>query len=81
VLIENIMGLHTADPVSGEFSFGAAGQLIRNGKLAEPVKDMAIAGNLVDLLKSVKACGSDLEFSGHYGSPSLLIANIMVAGK
>ncbi|GBR74327.1 peptidase PmbA [Candidatus Termititenax aidoneus] len=81
VLIENIMGLHTADPVSGEFSFGAAGQLIRDGRLAEPVKDMAIAGNLVDLLKSIKACGSDLEFSGHYGSPSILIENIMVAGK
>ncbi|MDR1323517.1 MAG: TldD/PmbA family protein [Candidatus Margulisbacteria bacterium] len=81
VLIENIMGLHTADPVSGEFSFGAAGQLIKNGKLAEPVKDMAIAGNLVDLLKSVKACGSDLEFSGHHGAPSVWITDIMVAGK
>ncbi|MDR1452392.1 MAG: TldD/PmbA family protein [Candidatus Margulisbacteria bacterium] len=80
-LIENIMGLHTADPVSGEFSFGASGQLIKDGKLAAPVKDMAIAGNLTDLLKSVKACGSDLEFAGHYGSPSIWISSIMVAGK
>jgi PmbA protein len=80
-LIENIMGLHTADPVSGEFSFGASGQLITNGRLAEPVKDMAIAGNLTDLLKSVRACGSDLEFSGHYGAPSVWIADIMAAGK
>ena len=80
VLIENIMGLHTADPVSGDFSFGAAGQLIRRGRLAEPAKDMAIAGNLTNLLKSIKACGSDLEFSGHYGAPSLLIGSVMVAG-
>ena len=81
VLIENIMGLHTADSVSGEFSFGASGQLIKNGRLAGPVKDMAIAGNLTELLKSVKACGNDLEFSGHYGAPSILISDIMMAGK
>ncbi|GBR76491.1 peptidase PmbA [Candidatus Termititenax persephonae] len=80
-LIEQIMGLHTADPISGEFSFGASGQLIQDGRLAAPIKDMAIAGNLQDLLRSIKACGKDLEFSGHYGSPSVLIENIMVAGK
>ncbi|MDR1996833.1 MAG: TldD/PmbA family protein [Candidatus Margulisbacteria bacterium] len=81
VLIENIMGLHTADPVSGDFSFGASGRLIRGGRLAGAVKDMAIAGNLTELLQAVKACGADLEFSGHYGAPSVLITGIMVAGQ
>ena len=81
VLIEHIMGLHTADPISGEFSLGASGQLIRDGRLAEPVKDMAIAGRLTDLLLNVAACGQDLEFSGHYGAPSILIKNIMVSGQ
>ena len=81
VLIESIMGLHTADPISGEFSFGAAGQLIKNGRLAEPIKDMAIAGNLTDLLLNIKACGSDLKFSGRFGAPSILISDIMVAGS
>jgi len=80
ILIENIMGLHTADPVSGDFSFGATGQLIKSGRLSGAVKDMAIAGNLTELLLQVKACGSDLEFSGHFGAPSVLIGAVMVAG-
>ncbi|MDR2431928.1 MAG: TldD/PmbA family protein [Candidatus Margulisbacteria bacterium] len=81
LLIENIMGLHTADPVSGDFSFGASGRLITGGRLAAPVKDMAIAGNLLELLLNIKSCGRDLEFSGHYGAPSILIGNMLVAGQ
>ena len=44
LVITEIMGGHTADPVSGEFSFGAAGFLVEKGQRTRPVKSIAIAG-------------------------------------
>lgn len=81
ILIHSLMGLHTADPVSGDFSLGATGQLIESGKITRSVKNMAIAGNLLDLLKSIVHLGSDLEFRGSLGSPTLVVSGISVAGK
>ena len=80
ILITEIMGGHTADPVSGEFSFGAAGFLVEGGKLGAPVKSMAMAGQIVDFFKSVDAVGADLHFSGGSGSPSLLIRDVSLSG-
>lgn len=81
VLIQNVMGLHTADPISGEYSLGATGHIIENGKITGAVKDMAIAGNLIDLMKSIYSLGGDLTFSGSIGSPSMIIKNITVSGN
>ena len=81
VLIHSLMGLHTADPVSGDFSLGATGQLIENGKITRAVKNMAVAGNLIEVLKSITAVGSDLEFRGSLGSPTLVVSGISVAGN
>lgn len=81
VLIQTVMGLHTADPISGEYSLGATGHIIENGRLVSAVKDMAIAGNLIDLMKSIYSLGGDLTFSGSLGSPSIIVKNITVAGN
>lgn len=75
------MGLHTADPVSGDFSLGATGQLIENGQITSAVKNLAVAGNLLEVLKSVVHVGSDLEFRGSLGSPTLVVSGVSVAGK
>jgi PmbA protein len=80
VWITEIMGGHTADPVSGEFSFGAAGRLIKNGRLAEPVKSMAMAGRIFDLFNSVNAVCNDLRFFGTTGSPSLWVSGVSLSG-
>lgn len=80
IYITDLMGLHTANPVTGEFSVGASGILIENGKLVKPVKGFAIAGNLVDLLSKVSGVGNDLRFWGTVGAPSLLISQISVGG-
>ena len=53
LLVTELMGLHTANPVSGDFSVGASGFKIVDGRLGHPVKGIAIAGNLVDLFGSV----------------------------
>lgn len=83
LLIHNVMGLHTADPISGQFSLGAVGQLIENGKIIRAVKNIAIAGNLLDVLQNISAVGNELEFipeGGAIGAPPMIIKNIKVAG-
>lgn len=78
--VTSAMGVHTADPISGDFSLGAAGQVIRDGKLGEPVRGVTIAGNIRNLLMGIAAVGNDLRFFGAYGSPSILVSELMVSG-
>ncbi len=80
LVICEIMGGHTADPVSGEFSFGASGFLVENGQRVRPVKSIAIAGQVQEVFKAVAGVGSDLKFSGRTGTPSLLISHLAVSG-
>jgi PmbA protein len=79
--VTEVMGAHTANPISGDFSVGAVGFWIEKGKLAYPVREIAIAGNILDLMKNVIAVGSDLRFSGRIGSPSLLVKELSIGGK
>lgn len=81
VLIEEVMGLHTVDPVSGDFSLGCSGQWVEGGEKIHPVKSIAIAGNLYQLFQKVSEVGNDLRFFGNLGSPSLLIDNMEVSGN
>ncbi len=78
--ITEVMGLHTADPISGDFSLGAAGHWIEGGRKSFPVQGAAISGNLVDLFGRVEVVGGDLRFLGRVGSPSLTIGRLDVAG-
>ena len=78
--VTEVMGMHTANPISGDFSLGAAGLWIENGRIASPVRGVAMAGNILDLLKNVEAVGSDLTFFGGRGSPTLLIKEMSISG-
>lgn len=83
LLITDLMGMHSgANAVSGDFSLGAKGYLIENGKIARTVNQITVAGNFLQLLKDIEAVGSDLRFNGEpVGSPTLLIKSLSVAGK
>jgi len=80
VLITDVLGMHTANPVSGDFSVGAAGSWVELGKISHPVKGIAISGNVLTLLSRVSALGSDLRFFGRIGAPSLLVTELNVGG-
>ena len=80
VLITELMGLHTVDPVSGDLSVGASGIMIRNGQLAEAVDKMTIAGNLRDFLTRISAVGSDLRWYGSSAGLSLLLEDMSLGG-
>jgi len=81
VLITDVMGMHTANPISGDFSVGASGFLLENGTIRHAVKEIALSGNIIDLFASVEKVGNDLRFYGSVGSPSLLISALDVSGQ
>ena len=83
LLITDVSGLHAgANPYSGDFSLLSRGFVVRGGELAEPVERITVAGNFYQLLKSVRAVGSDLEFSGSpIGCPSVDAGTMSVSGK
>jgi PmbA protein len=81
VMITGVMGMHTANPISGDFSVGAAGFLIENGVLTTPIKGIAIAGNILELFGSVEMAANDLRFFGVVGAPSIRIAALDVSGE
>jgi PmbA protein len=80
VLLTDVMGMHTANPISGDFSVGATGIYIDRGELSFPVKGIAIAGNILDLFGNVEMIGDDIRFYGGVGSPSLKIGALDISG-
>ena len=79
LLVLDVMGMHMADPISGEFSVGVSGLLIEKGKLAGPVKAAMISGNLLELLGRLDAAANDLTFYGGMGAPTFRVARMTVA--
>jgi PmbA protein len=79
LLVLDVMGMHMADPISGEFSVGVSGLLIEKGKLAKPVKAAMISGNLLELLGRVDAVADDLTFYGGMGAPTFRVSHMTVA--
>ena len=80
LIIEELMGTHTANPINGDFSLGAVGHLVSGGEKM-PFKGVIFSGNIFDLLNSVKGVGNDLKFYGTCGSPSLLVEGMKISGK
>ncbi len=80
IVIEELMGTHMANSVTGDFSLGAIGHYHSGGK-KKPFNGVIFSGNLFDVLSSVRAVGGDLTFYGSYGSPSLLIEGLKISGK
>lgn len=80
--IDEVMGLHSINLISGEFSLGASGRVIENGSFSYPVEGIAIAGNITDLLNSVTEVASDLKFFPNGGGGcTILLEGISVSGK
>ena len=67
--------------VTGDYSRGASGFWIEGGELAYPVEEITIAGNLKDMFAGIEMVGSDLVFRGRIASPTVKIAEMMVAGS
>jgi len=80
LLVTSLFG-HGFNPVTGDFSRGAAGVWIEGGEATHPVEEITVAGNLGQMLRDVDAVGSDLLWLGRVAAPSLRIARMTVAGE
>jgi len=82
LIVHELQGLHSGvNPVSGDFSVGAPGTMIRHGQPAEPVREVTIAGTLQRMLADIVEIGGDAEWligGDHVGS--VVIADVSMAG-
>lgn len=78
LLVTHLMGMGV-NGVTGDYSRGAAGFWIEDGRIAYPVSEVTIASNLKDMYRTLVAA-SDLEFRSGMDSPSLLVAEMTIAG-
>ena len=82
LLVYTLDGLHSGvNAVSGDFSVGASGRMIRNGELAEPVSECTIASTLQRLLLDVSRVGGDVtHLPSGTSTPPLVIDNVTLSG-
>jgi PmbA protein len=67
--------------VTGDFSRGAGGFLIENGKLTQPVTEITVSANFDTLLKDIDALGNDLDLRTSTACPTFRVKKMMIAGK
>jgi PmbA protein len=77
VLVIELIG-QGVNPVTGDYSRGAVGFMVRNGEIAEPVSEITIASNLVDMFATLEPA-DDLEFRRGIDAPTLLVPEMTVA--
>ena len=78
LLVTELMGAGV-NLVTGDYSRGAAGFWIENGKIAYPVSEITIAGNLIDMFSTLTPA-SDLELRSTINAPTSLVGEMTVAG-
>lgn len=83
VYITSLSGLHSGmNAQSGNFSLIAQGFMIRDGKLAEPLSLITVAGNLFDVFNNVAVVANNNELqTNSYSVPSIFVKSIQVSGK
>jgi PmbA protein len=85
IYVTDVAGLHSGvNPVSGTFSVGASGRLIESGELGAPMRELTIASDLVSMLKSVRAVGSEarwVPFGGSVKTPPILVSEMTISGS
>ena len=80
--MQEVSGLHSGvNPVSGDFSVGATGLVIRDGAFAEPFREATIASTLQRMLLDIAAVGSDHEWlPGGAAGVTLVIRDVALGG-
>jgi PmbA protein len=66
--------------VTGDYSRGAVGILIENGKFVHPVQEVTIAGNLLKMFGDLEMVGNDVTFFGSIGAPTLKVGSMVISG-
>ena len=80
LLVTELIGQGVNYP-TGDFSKGASGFWVENGRIAYPVEGITVAGNLKDIFMSFEAMSDDVDLNGCYLNGSVLIREMTVAGN
>jgi PmbA protein len=82
LLVQSVTGIHSGvNPISGDFSTGAAGLIIRDGQVAEPVREFTIASTLQRMLLDIVEVGNDVDWLPmRAAGVSLVIGDVTMSG-
>ena len=80
LLVTELLG-QGVNYVTGDYSRGAAGYWVENGRIVHPVEEITIAGNLRDMLRGIVDIGNDIEVRGSKQVGSILLERMTVAGN
>ncbi len=80
--VQSVSGLHSGtNPISGDFSVGAEGLMVRDGAFAEPVREITVASTLQRMLLDITEVGSDLTFlPGSVAGMTVLVGEMTMSG-
>jgi PmbA protein len=80
--VQSVTGVHSGvNPVSGDFSVGAEGLVIRDGVLAEPVRELTVASTLQRMLQSIVHIGADVEWlPGRAAGQTIAVDGMALSG-
>jgi PmbA protein len=83
VLIQEVSGLHSGvNPISGDFSTGASGMTITNGKVGAPIREFTIGSTLQRMLLDIVAVGNDVDWLPMRAAGlSLVINDVTISGS
>lgn len=82
IFVQNLIGAHTANPMSGDFSVEFASPFFaHDGALTEPIKSGMISGNIFDLLNHITGCSADTRTLGSMILPSVRFTGVSVIGR
>ena len=80
--VQAVSGLHSGtSTVSGDFSVGAVGLMVRDGEFAEPVREATIASTLPRMLLDLTEIGADRDWMGAGGGMTLVIGEMTLSGS
>ncbi len=80
LFVTDLMG-QGVNYVTGDYSRGAAGYWVEDGRIVHPVNEVTIAGNLAAMLAGIAAIGADTYTSGGKTVGSILIERMKIAGR
>ncbi|HEU4350922.1 MAG TPA: metalloprotease PmbA [Burkholderiales bacterium] len=80
LLVTELLG-QGVNPVTGDYSRGAAGYWVEGGEIAFPVEEITIAGNLNQMFRQIAAIGSDVVVRSGRSTGSILVESMTIAGE
>lgn len=80
LLVTEMMG-QGVNPVTGDYSRGAAGFWVEHGVIQYPVQEITVAGNLKEMYQHILAVGNDIDYRGNIRTGSILVEEMAIAGE